>query len=112
MEENVTLTGLKPKLDPTITFGHMIQITLLAISVIGGFFYVKAELDSSKTAREKYIPIVESLVKSDIVQDQRMNNLAEAVIDIRKSQTIIADKLSDIAKTVAVIEERTKQKAN
>lgn len=120
----------KFRLDGTLTLGNVLQIA----SILGGILLLytqgiqwKTEVDlwrvgvdsSLKTVesnRAINLPRINSLEKSDQLQDVRMTNLGEAFIDIRKSVTSIGDKLDDygqklseIATTIAVIEERTKK---
>lgn len=114
--EDGSMTLSKPQFVNTISTGQ-IAISLPLMAILGLFVSLiqwKGDVDNqiklSQAARDKYIPIVESIVKSDILQDQRMNNFAEAIGGIRQSQATIIDKIGDIKSTVAVIEERTKEK--
>lgn len=101
------MTLPKPNFDPTITFGNICQIVLLSLTLIGGGFYVWGELSKSREAREKYIPIVEALNKSDTLQNERIENFADAIRNINKTQSLLVDRLTDISVAVAKIEERT-----
>lgn len=107
----------RPIFDRTLNYGNVIQIFLLLVMIVGGGVYmvrwqgdVENKLADAEAARVRYIPIVDALVKSDAIQDERMGNLADAVIEIRRSQVSITEKLSQIGSSVAVIEERTKSK--
>lgn len=113
MEEPMTIP--KPTLDPRLSYGNVIQIFLLLVLIAGWGIYIvrwQSSVDSkiaeNEAARIRYIPIIEALVKSDAIQEERMGNMADAVIEMRRGQSALAEKLGTIGTSIAVIEERTK----
>lgn len=123
----------KFRFDGTFTFGNAIQTAV----IIGGFvlYYgstvewkttieawrdntndkltqIDGKFTSIETSRAINLPRLSNLEASDKIQDERMGNLADAVIEIRKSQSTITEKLAVIGESIAVIKERTEKKEN
>lgn len=63
---------------------------------------------SGKEARDKYIPQIEDLRRSDDTQNDRIKMIGEALQDIRKSQSEIVTKVNEL--TVGIAEIRAQQK--
>lgn len=114
MEEPIMITS-RPRFDGTMNLGQLVNSGLL-LAILGVFVSliqwktdVDANMREDKDFREKSLPIIESIVRNDGIQDQRLNTVGEAITAIRTSQTSLLDKVGDIKASVAVIEERTKK---
>lgn len=102
-----------------ISFGAIAQIVTVitmaaAIYAIGLRFQwnTEAGIQRADAAREKYVPIVENLVKSDDTQNFRMESMGTAIIELRKLSIDSTQKLSDIALDVAVIKQQLLNQQN
>jgi len=104
---------------PKITFNWEVNLgaVLQMVTVLGAaltlygigvrFQYdTEAGIKRADVAREKYVPIIETLVKSDDVQNFRMETMATAIADQRRLLIDNTQKLADIATDLAVVKDR------
>jgi hypothetical protein len=110
------MTIPRPHFDRTLNYGHVIQSLLMVITIAGGFTYlvkwqgaVDSQLEAIAEMRRALVPAVENLKQSDALQDQKINTLDKTLDNIADTVGKTNDALADIAKSVAVIEERTKK---
>jgi len=79
-------------IDPTVNVGTIIQ-ALVLIGSLGTFAWMQAGLQAQyrsdlnvlKSSSDVYVPIINQMVKSDDIQNERIGNLTNAVTEIRKS---------------------------
>lgn len=100
----------KPRFDPTINYGHILQTVLLVITLGGGIYKyatfeseVRTALAAAAERAKVYQPLVSELQRSQVVQDERIGNLAESVREIRKTNTDLLQSIGGIREDMAAI---------
>lgn len=114
------------RFERTFNLGHVITVLGFILSVATLIWFqskwqanvdthmltleaVQAEAKvAGKEARDKYIPLIETLGRSDDVQNDRIKMIGEALQEIRKSQSEIVTKVNEL--TVGIAEIRAQQK--
>lgn len=79
-----------PRFDWSFNFGHVIQ-SLTTAAAVGGFIWWASDklagfeyrIAAGEVRAQTYIPIVNALVKSQDVQDERIGNIGDAIKGIR-----------------------------
>lgn len=113
----------KFRLDGTLTLGNVLQIAV----IIGGFvlYYgatvewktgvdswrteVQDKLIKAEASRNTNLPRLNQLEASDRIQDERIAGVNRGLDNIQTTLAETNKALTEIGKTVAVIEERTKK---
>lgn len=102
--------GRLPTLTWTITFGQVIQIILMAGGYGGGlwlFAHKQASLEYSvlqiQADRNKYVPMIEQMMQSNLIQDERISGQSTAIQDIRKTNGEMLLVLGNIREQLAVL---------
>lgn len=104
----------KPRFDGTFNYGHLVNAIMLGLTIISGMVYVvqwqaatETRLAEIERVRQLNLPVFEAMRQSDIVQNERMGNMADAIVEMRRQYGNLNEKISEIATSVAVIKERT-----
>lgn len=79
-----------PRFDWSFNFGHVLT-SLTTAAAVGGFIWWASDriasfefrISAAEVSAQTYIPIVNSLVKSQDVQDERIGNVVDAVKGVR-----------------------------
>jgi hypothetical protein len=115
-----------PRVLPTITFGQGINflgIMGLIWTVSSGLGNVVAsnasamaefrrDIANLQADRTKYVPIIEELQRANAVQDQRMQNIAQSIQDIRTAQAqsfSLISTLKDDVTTIKAVQSHNQQ---
>lgn len=115
MEEAKPMTSLpRPIFEGTFNYGHLVNTIMLAITIMGGAVFIvkwqaatEYRLSEIERFRQANVPVFEAMRQSDIVQNERMGNMADAIVEMRRTYGTLNEKLSEIGASVAVIKERT-----
>jgi hypothetical protein len=91
---------------PEVSLGALLQMGTVLVSIATFYAYVTGDIHEGELARAKYIPIIDRLVQSEPLQDERILNLAQSQTDIRRSIDLISDKLNSISIELADIKAR------
>jgi hypothetical protein len=85
------------RLDGTITYGNLLTLAAIVLSV--GIYYGKVErgLKDSEDARVKYVPMIEEADKKNLLQDQSITTILQSVQAMQTNQT-------DNVRTLGVIQ--------
>lgn len=104
------VVGRLPTLSWTITIGQIIQIILMAGGYGGGLWlfateqaWVKANIVQMQGDRTKYIPIIETMITANSIQDERIQAQSLAIGDIRKTNGEMLLVLGSIREQLAVL---------
>lgn len=102
-----------PRFDWSFNFGHVLQLFGMAAAVGGGLWWTSAKfenLDGRISAAENrailWTPRVEAIMKSDELQNERMQNIATAIRDNREDNKKVVEKLSLLGEDMAAIKAR------
>lgn len=83
-----------PRFDWSFNFGHVLNSITVAITIGGFVFWASGKIENferriaaSEERARVYGPLVTGLVKSNDVQDERINNLSDAFRGIRTDIT-------------------------
>lgn len=100
----------KPRLDGTVQLGQLINSGLLVAlaAFLYGMISWKADVDTKLTN----VQAIPGLVASDKLQDERIAGFARTLDNVVQKLDSTNEAIGKIGTSVAVIEERTKQKAN
>lgn len=113
-DEEMTLTT--PRFDWSFNFGHVLTCLTMAFAVGGGLWAMSSSIAGienrllqSEARAQVWIPRMEGMMKSDTIQDNRIENLADAVKGIRTdiAESARANRLdmADINKSVSGLRE-------
>lgn len=91
----------RPRFDPTFNYGHLLQAGMLAAALVSGYAAivsfqdeVRRDLRNVEGWSAVYRPAVDGLLRSQVLQDERIGNLADSIREIRK---VNSDTLAAIA---------------
>lgn len=91
----------RPRFDPTFNYGHLMQAGMLAFALVSAYaafvsfrYEVRRDLRDLQAWSSVYRPAVDGLLRSQVVQDERIGNLADSIREIRK---VNSDTLAGIA---------------
>jgi hypothetical protein len=101
---------VRPKFEPVINLGHILTAVTMAGALIGILLKMSAWQSSTDSAlaatqerASKYIPLIESGMKANDIQDERIANIVDALKENRKANIEILQSLNEIKLDVAVL---------
>ncbi|KQW22158.1 hypothetical protein ASC80_01805 [Afipia sp. Root123D2] len=107
------MTVQRPRFDPTINYGHLLQVGMLILTIFGfaykfGSFQteVTQRLDAADKWALRVAPMIDGMNSSQAVQDERIANLSSAVVDIRNSNSQVLLKIEAMRDDLAGIKVR------
>lgn len=108
---------IRPKFEPVINLGHILQALTMAGVLIGLLIKISAwqtntenQLAEAKERATKYIPILEATTKLNDIQDERITNIIDAVKETRKTNLEILQTLNEVKLDVAVMKTQGNRK--
>lgn len=105
-----------PRFDWSFNFGHVLT-SLTTAAAVAGFIWWTSEriagfeyrITAAEVRAQTYIPIVNGLVKSNDVQDERIGNITDALrgirTDIAENNRQARSELQEMGKNVATMRE-------
>lgn len=118
------MTFSRPRFDWSFNFGHVAIVIggmMTAIFMYGGQVRTEERFGAALEAvnlrveraervtaenASRYRPQLDSLLQTQIVQDERINNLAQGAIESRRAYSEITAKLNSISEDMAAIKSR------
>ena len=104
------MTTIKPRFEPVFNYGHVVQTVSVLIAVMGGVGYLatwKSDADANirqlTAAFTKLDNMVDPLVRSQVVQDERISRLSDAVSESRIFNASVMTQLGTIREDVAAV---------
>jgi hypothetical protein len=99
------------RFDPTVNFGQAITAAAFALSLMGMVWWesdfqatTKERLVSGEVARQKYVPVIEGIAKSQDVTNSRLENVAAALREVRDANRDVTEATSKIRERLSAIE--------
>lgn len=110
------MTVSAPRFDWSFNFGHVLTCITMLVAMGGGLWAVASaqerfelRLAQSEQRAATWIPRIENVIRSDTIQDSRIENLADAVkgirTDVAENNRAMRGDLSDLNKNVAGMRE-------
>lgn len=101
------------KFDWSFNFGHLLTVIVLIagfattfVSLSNRFAVVERSIEESRARATKYIPMIETSEKLNNVQDDRIQNLAAGLQEVRKTNGDVMLILGNIREDVASVKAR------
>lgn len=106
--------------NPNITLGNLLSIGSTICAVVVFIWYssarittmeysIASEVATSAAMRSKYIPVVEGIIKSDDVQNERLQNVADAIKDLRTSNLELVKVMGDLRVAIAILNSQSRK---
>lgn len=116
MYKDDEMTLSTPRFDWSFNFGHVLTCISMMVAMGGGLWAMSSSIAGienrllqSEARAQVWIPRMEGMMKSDTIQDNRIENLADAVKGIRAdiAESARANRLdmADINKSVSSLRE-------
>ncbi len=103
----------KPRFDYSFNLGHVMQAGVIVAGFLSTLLYlageraeIKRDIEISRDARLKYVPVIEAMASSNQIQDERITGLGLSVQDIRKTNNEMLLQLGAIREDLAGIKAR------
>ena len=103
----------KPRFEPVINIGHILQVITVASAIIalmmkisGWQVTTELTLATIELRAQKYIPIIESLATDNNISKERFNNMAQFANEQRVINAQLMQAIGDIKADLAVIKAR------
>ena len=125
----VSMTPPRPRFDTTINYGHLLTALTIVLALGGGLIAQAREqarenaeiglritmLEKSTTIEierirstamarvQQYMPLVDALVKSQDLQDERIANIVDGFKELRATTSSVATAVGEVKKDIAVM---------
>ncbi len=105
-----------PRFDWSFNFGHVLT-SLMTAAAVGGFIWWASDriasfefrIQAAEVRARTYVPLVNNLVKSQDLQDERIGNVVDAVkgvhSDIAENNRQMRAEMSEMNKTLGAMRE-------
>lgn len=96
----------QPKFDPTITLGHLMQVLVIGVAVIGFWFGLSYRLDSVESRMNSVDKLAEGVINNQRAIDKSnvyVEGLAGTTTELKRTNAAILEQLSLIRETLAAI---------
>lgn len=104
------MPDVKPRFEPVINMGHILQTITIVSAVIAMMMKLSSwqvttdlAIDRIEARSQKYIPMIESMNKSDDMQSERISNMAQFIAEQRQLNNQLLAGIGDLKADMAVV---------
>ena len=110
VRKQAEMPKITPRFDPVINWGHILTV----ITIMGGFALaysnytakiaaIEQSIDQSNIRAATALPKLDAALKTNDVQDERIQNLSIAIQDLRRSQNEMVVLMGQIREDMATV---------